>query len=109
MEQNEDRQHKDTQHIVEKVICSGIPEHRILVYFDQESEVDPEFVSKCPENASDNVKYRFDACLITVRPNPNPAIIRPVVPMTDIVFSGEEAAVEWRMERYRKFFLSAGG
>lgn len=104
MKENEDRQHN-----IEKVICSGIPEHRILAYFDQESEVDPEFVAKRHENAQDIVIYHFDACLITVRANLNPAIIRPVVPMTDITFCGEETAVEIRMEKYRKFFLSAGG
>ena len=94
---------------IKKVICSGIPEHRILAYFDQESEVDPEFVAKRHENAPECVIYHFDACFITVRANPNPAVIRPVVPMTDITFCGDETAVEWRMEKYRKFFLSAGG
>lgn len=97
---------KDKQNTYEKTICSGIPIHRILTYFDLESVKNPQFIEKYQDAEADYTRYRFDTCSITVRSNPS---IKLVVPMTDIVFGGEKTEVDLWMEKYRKFFLSAGG
>lgn len=93
---------------MEKTICSGIPIHRILDYFDQRALEASTFIGRT-ESPSEGVTYVFESHKIHVKPNPNPDIIRPVVPMTDICFSGEETSVNSTIDAYRLFFMSAGG
>jgi len=94
---------------MEKTICSGIPMHRILDYFDQRALEASTFIGRAESPSSEGVIFAFETYKIHVIANPKPDIIRPVVPMTDLCFSGEELSVDAAIHAYRMFFMSAGG
>ena len=89
----------------QKTIISGIPFQRIVEYFES---ISAEKELSCTKVGQ---AYRFEnrKICIEITPNLDPPVIRLVVPMTDITFTGTGAEVDAFMAAYRMAFLSAGG
>ncbi|HAS74239.1 MAG TPA: hypothetical protein DCS67_08865 [Clostridiales bacterium UBA8960] len=90
---------------VSKTIMSGIPFHRIIAYFQSISETHDLKYSKSHASSY----FGNSEINIEIAPNLAPPVIRLIVPITDITFTGSEAVVDAFMAAYRLAFLSAGG